>query len=546
MDNNYNNEFQINNYVSNSSLNTSSKKNKNRLLIILTVIFIIGCLIFVGYKFFFKDKSDLVEVDINATTSFFLQDDNSKYALFNEEGKQLTEFIYTYVGSFVNGTTKVEVDNQEGIIDTNGKMTIPLGKYKHITSRGGLYSVWEDNEESYNKYLIDGSGKILYDIKNVDINDYWGIDTFLILEYEKENKYTVINYLGKELVSFPKVDDDEVKDPSVNEEDGHISIFYNNNNWIFNTNTGKQLASFNSDLHYCVNNVSDDENIITLTSCVSWYQSQDKTYYKFIKDGKLYDKTSECDKVRLNSGNLFCTKDSIEYLLDANLNVSIKTYGKAYSNESNSYVMNSTTDDYTVEFYQSGKITKSVPCRELKETGYMDSNIYLLGTHYNKACGTSYGQYEYYNQNGEKIINKEFAKAYNFDSNGLAKVSEDKTNYYMIDKTGKQVGNIYSNIYLYAGYYIVTKDNLKGIMNKEGKEIISTIYSNVDVFTRKEKTFAVLSTSENKYIIYDLNREKELFTVETKPSTNYEHYITTSLNGKTQYYTFDGKMFYEN
>ncbi len=546
MDNNYNNEFQMNNYVSNSGLNTFSKKNKNKLLIIVAIIFIIGCLIFVGCKFLFKDKSELMEFDINVTTSFFLQNQDAKYALFNEDGKQLTEFIYTHASSFVNGTTKVEVDNQEGIIDANGKMTVPLGKYKYITSRGGLYSVWEDTEESYNKYLINGSGKILYDLDEIEINYYWGVDTFLILEFEKENKYTVINYQGKELVSFPKIDDDEVKEPSVNEENEYISIFYNNKNWIFNVNTGKQLTSFDSELHYCVNNVSDDGSIVTLNSCVGWYQSQDKTYYKFIKDGKLYDKTNECDKLRLNSGNLFCTKDSDEYLLDENLNVGIKTYGKAYSNESNSYVMDSTTNDYTVEFYQNGKIIKTVSCRDLKETGYMNSNIYLLGTHYNKACGTNYGQYEYYNQTGEKIVNKTFAKASNFDSNGLAQVSEDKINYYMIDTTGNQVGNAYSNIYLYAGYYIVTNNNLKGVMNKEGKEIIAPAYSTVDIFTKKDKVFVVLKTAENKYIVYDLNKDKELFTVETKPNTIYEHYITTSLNGKTQYYTFDGKMFYEN
>lgn len=526
---------------------TPKKGNKNikKVLLIVIALLVVGGIVFAGYKFFLKDKTSNEDFDIKATTSFFLQNADSKYALFNEDGKQLTEFVYTYAGSFVNGTTKVKVDDQEGIINTSGKMIVPLGKYKYITQEGGLYSVSEDTEESYNKYLIDGNGKKLYDLDDVDVDSFIGVDTFLILDFDKEDKYTVINYKGKELVSFPKVNDDEVKDPSTNEEDGHISIFYNNKNWIFNVNTGKQLASFDSELHYCVNRVSDDENIITLNSCVSWFQSQDKTYYKFIKNGKLYDKTNECDKVTLNSGNLFCHKEYDEYLLDSNLNVGIKTYGKAYSNTKDSYVMESATEDYTVDFYQKGKIAKSVSCRDLKETGYTKSDIYILNTHFNKACGTESGTNEYYKANGEKLVEKSFSSAEPFDSNDLAKVSEDKKNYYMIDKTGKQVGKTYSNISLYAGFYIITNNDLKGVMNKEGKEIIPASYSRVDISTHKERAFASLKTAENKYIVYDLNKNKELFSVDTTPAMNYEHYITTTSNGKTQYYTFDGKMFYE-
>lgn len=555
-----NNEFNNNVYPSNQNIsngytqqptqnlnNESKNTNIKKVVLIIVSLLVVGILVFVGYKFLSKKKTANEDFDINATTSFFLQDNNSKYALFNADGKQLTEFIYTYVGEFVNGTTKVKVDDQEGVINENGKMIVPLGKYEYITQEGALYSATEKTDESYNynKYLIDGSGEILYNLKDVDIDSFIGVDTFLVLDLKKENKYTVINYLGKELVTFPKVDDDEVEDPSVNEEGSIISIFYNNKNWIFNVNTGKQLASFDSDLHYCVNKVSDDQNIITLNSCVSWYEKQDNKYYKFIKDGKLYDKTNECDKVTLDSGNLLCTKDSIEYLLDSNLNASIKTYGKAYSNAKDSYVMESTEEDYAVEFYQNGKITRTVSCRDLEKTGYTKSDIYILSTHYNKACDTKSGTKEYYKANGEKLIEKSFSHAELFDSNDLAKVSEDNKNYYMIDKTGKQVGNTYSNISYWGGYYIITNNNLKGIMNKEGKEVIPTTYSRAEVSTSKEKTYAILKTKENKYIVYNLDKNKELLKSDSYPDINYGHYITITSNGKTQYYTFDGKLFYE-
>ena len=538
----------INNNTNIIPENQGNKNIKKIIIIIIILLAVAGCA-FVGYKIFSKDKTKKENFDIKETTSFFLQNSVSKYALFNENGKQLTEFLYTRVEDFVNGYAVVEIDDQEGIINENGKMTVPLNKYKYITLKGGLYSVSEITEKSYNKYLIDGNGKILYDLDKVDVNSFTDVDTYLIIELKEENKYKVINYGGKELVSFSKVDDDEVKDPSTNEEDEYISIFYNNKNWIFNVNTGKQIAAFDSELHYCVNRVSDDKNIITLNSCGSWYESQDKTYYKFIKDGKLYDKTNECDSIKQSSGILFCNKDDKQYMLDSNLNISIETTPKAYNNKaynnSNGYVMNNPTTFNGVDFYKNGKLVKNVSCRSLKETGYTATDVYILGTYYSRDCGTQQGEYEYYKANGEKLNDKSYKRAEKFDSNGLAKVSEDKTNYYMIDKNGKQVGNVYTNISLDRGFYIITNNDLKGIMNKEGKEIIPATYSKVNISTHNERHLATLTTPEKKYIVYDLDKNKKLFTLEAYPNMNNGNYITTSSDGKTQYYTYDGKMFYE-
>lgn len=541
-------EQPLQNLNSNNYTNITPKKKENKnikkILLIVIAILVIGMMVFAGYKFFFEDKTSNEEFDINETTAFFLQDSDSKYALFNEEGKQLTEFIYTHVGSFINGTAEVETDEQEGIINVYGKITVPLGKYKYITQEGGLYSVSEYKEESYNKSLVNGSGKILYNLNKVDVNSFIGTDTFLILEFEEENKYTVINYEGKELVSFPKVDD-EIEDPSTNEEDGHISIFYNNKNWIFNVNTGKQLAAFDSELHYCVNRVSEDGNIITLNSCVSWFQSQDKTYYKFIKDGKLYDKTNECQKVWQNQGNLFCSKDDYkEYLLDANLNIGFETSGKAYK-DNNNYAQNNEKTFNGVDFYQNGSIVKNVSCRLLRDSEYSETGIFILKSYYSRDCGTESGMYDYYKSNGEKLIEKSFVRAENFDFNGLAKVSEDKINYYLINEAGNQIGGTYNTISLSSDYYIITKDELKGIMNKEGKEILPCSYSKIEIITKHNKKYARLTTSDSKYIIYDLDKHKEVFSLEYAPNMNSEHYITTTSNNKTQYYTYSGKMFYE-
>ena len=183
----------INNNTNIIPENQGNKNIKKIIIIIIILLAVAGCA-FVGYKIFSKDKTKKENFDIKETTSFFLQNSVSKYALFNENGKQLTEFLYTRVEDFVNGYAVVEIDDQEGIINENGKMTVPLNKYKYITLKGGLYSVSEITEKSYNKYLIDGNGKILYDLDKVDVNSFTDVDTYLIIELKEENKYTVINY----------------------------------------------------------------------------------------------------------------------------------------------------------------------------------------------------------------------------------------------------------------------------------------------------------------------------------------------------------------
>ena len=48
------------------------------------------------------------------------------YALFNINGKQLTEFKYMVFGKFAEGVAKARIDNKFGFIFPNGKVAIPI------------------------------------------------------------------------------------------------------------------------------------------------------------------------------------------------------------------------------------------------------------------------------------------------------------------------------------------------------------------------------------------------------------------------------------
>lgn len=534
---NQNQSYMQNTHFQNNNGSSNKLKPKKLIFILLIIVVLVDIGVFLYLK---KNKERSNDFNINYSTSFFIRDSNNKYALFNDDGKKLTDFIFTSVSDFVNGTSLVKKDNAYGIVDSNGKMTVNFEKYDYITPAVGMYKV---RGEDYHYYLINGLGKVLYDMENMSLYTSISADTYSVLEDEKSKTYKVLNYEGKVMSTIP-IDNNVEDSPSTNEEDGYISVFYNKKNYILNSITGKEITSFNSDLHYCINNVEEGGKIITLNSCESWLQNQEKTYYKFIKDGKLYDLTDKCEKVYYSEGNFLCYKDYKTYLLDSNLNVGIGTSDKAYL-DNNNYATTKDGSFGGIDFYNNGSIVKNVECRRLKETGYMKNGLYILSTYYSITCGTESGTYEYYTSSRENAFGKSFQKAENFDENGLAKVSEDKEKYYLIDSTGKKVSNDYSSISIYSGYYIVTKDNLKGIIDKNVNVIVDCLYSNIEITEKQNKKYAKLTTPDSKYVIYDISKNSELMTLDNSPAL-FTHYINVTKDGNKQYYTYNGKMFYES
>ena len=84
-----------------------------------------------------------------------------------------------------------------------------------------------------------------------------------------------------------------------------------------------------------------------------------------------------------------------------------------------------------------------------------------------------------------------------------------------------------------------------GLLDEKGKEIVPCKYSRIDI---TNKNYAILETSDSKNIIFDLSKGKEILSLDdTESNVNLsKNYITTSLGGKTRYYSYTtGKLFYE-
>lgn len=512
------------------------KKPKIKLLLIIVLA---AAVIGVGaFLLLRKDSEKNSDIDITDSTSFFIQDKNEKYALFNEDGKQLTDFMFSYASKFINGTAIVEKNDAYGIINENGKMTVDFEKYKYISSDGGVYYVRkEDNQE----FLINGSGKVLYELNDhTFIHSYVAQNKYLMLEDTENKFYKIINYKGETVFSLDEISNVKTH-PNPSLVDGYLSIFYNNKIHIIKFSTKKELMSFDSNTCNNIKYVIDNGKIIAMESCDN--TSISESNYKIIKDGKVIDLKDKCDYLTYSNNNFICSKQLKEHLLDKNFNVGIEKYLKAYV-DNDTYA--SESENYeSVNFYNDGKVIKNVECRKLSETGYMVNGIYALSTQNYKSCSNIEPYlYEYYKANGEKAFDKSFKYAYAFNEEGTAIVSEDKENYHLIDSNGKKVSQEYTDIsrntYTNGNYFIVTKNDKKGLIDLNGNVIVECEYEKIEL----EEKNAIFKTTESKYIAYDLNTKKEIMTTDTKP-VFWDHYIVISKDDTKQYYTYKGKLFYE-
>ena len=537
---------QINSYQQNNNIippqpptNIPPTKKSNKLPIIITLVVII-IIVLLGYKFLVKDKTNNHTLEqIKYSTSFFLKNKSGKYALFTDEGQNLTGFVFDYAYEFVNGTTLVRKDKKSGIIDTNGKMIVDFDKYEYLSKENGIYkATTSDNKD----YIINSQGKVLFgneEAQNMELQSSNWSDIYTILKDTKNSLYRILDNEGKTILSFP-INSSLRDKPYMENHQDYTLIFYNNKNYIISPIAGQEIISFDSEERYKISYVSDDKQLAIIYSDT---QGSNKANYKFIKNGKLYDLSDKCERISISDNNLICENTSEKYLIDDKINIGIKISDKAYK-DNNSYVMDNAETFNGVDFYNNNTITKNVSCRVLKDTGYVKSGLYILRTYNSTPCNTVSGTYEYYNSKGENAFGKSFKKAEAFDKNNLAEVSDDGTNYYLIDTTGNKVSQDYTQIYSTGDYYGVKNNGLYGLIDNKGKEIFECLYSRIEISVRNKKSYAIITTNDSKYIIYDLEKKSQIVELSKTPSFS-DHYMYLTQNSKMQYYAYNGKLFYE-
>lgn len=538
---------EINNNNNKSNLEIKKTGNNKKIIIIIIAVIILAVVGIVLFKILIpsKKESKSVEEELNNSTSFFVENSDKMYALFNIDGKQITDYEFTIAYEFVNNSSLVTNKNGDsGVISSTGKPIIKYGVCKYLTRYGSFYKC-VDSE--YNDTLYTSTGKAVIKRKNLDVTSYIGENTYILAKYD--NKYTVYDYQGNDMTSFPVSEDKNVKNPEANSDENYVTVFYNNVNYIFNIKTSKLILSFEDKSHYCVTGVNKENNDeIILKTCTQWYEKNENKGIKFVKNGKvIYTKTPE------GNGNLIFDKNNViyndgnnKYLLDEKGNNTIKTYYTIYKDYKN-YIVKAEKGSNGADLYVNEKKKEHFNCNTI-ETPSISQDVYLL----QYCSGYGDGKHIYINYDGTRINNKSYKYAEQFDKNGYAEVSEDKINFYLINLKGEKVSDVYTSKY---GYGLISSvegsDDLYIYDNREGqKELFRVndkkLLAGESITTHNvNNTIYAIVKNNDKYTIYNTDKNKEVITLNEKPST-YKNYFTIKKNSKTQYYSFiTGKMFYE-
>ena len=547
-----NNTYDSNGFKQQSN-NSGNNENIKKIVIgIVAVAVVIGG--FFGIKSLLSGSSTTLDAaSLNRSTAFAIGNSSDKNAIFNNDGKRLTDFIYKYVDGFFNGTAIVTTENgDDGLISQSGKMIIPVGKYTSISEYGGLYKLTDKN---YNYTLSNSSGKIVSDLKTEKLAEYF--DNYYVM-LESDNNYIFMNYNGVRFLTIAK-NKTISSEPVTDETDSLLSIFYNGKNYIYDAITGKKVIEFAADIKYCVsdNNMINSGGII-LQSCKGNEFYNDSKDYKYVLNGSIkFESKDECSPLQFNSGSIICTYNSNEnkikiYDENGNKTVGMDWYTASY-NSFNSYVKNVDSGN-GVEFYENGKLIKTVDCFEVGDKAHTYKNIYVLSFSSSSTCVSTAGKYEqYFKSNGTPLNDEKFQFAYNFDENGLAivkKIVDKKYVYSLINTTGKVIAKDYldiTNASFVGGsseYYIVTKGDTDALINTKGEVLISA--KKIPTYKKVDGTiYFVLNKNDKDSTIYNVKTKKEVLTVAKDFKWN-DNYIEVTSGTKTEYYTYTGKLFYTN
>ena len=530
------------------STTSNNKKGFPKILIIAIILVVVSALAFFGYKLITGSGNGNSSEDKSRSSSFFLAKDQSdKYALFNGKGKRLTDFLYSYPGEFYDGSIVVTLNEKTGIMNDQGKMVVDFGKYEYITRYDGVY---EARNKDYTYTILNSKGKVLYESLKNDI-DYYGDEyKFIVINNNKDNTYDILDSHGKKFLSIP-IKKGVASLEKDDKNDRYYSLFYNNKNYVIDAKEGKKVAEFESEKHYCINTDDTDGKYITLNSCVSWYESQDKVYYKVIVDGKLQDLSDKCSSISSDDGILYCSKDGKIYIMNSNLEIGLEidySYKNTTYIDSDHYIEEYSSSPDKVLFYNKGKVVNEVSCRKIEKDDYVKGNVYTLKTTGESGCDEKYGLYEFYDKKGNKLgkIYEDISSGYDlFDDNNLTIVSEDSKRYYLVNDKIEKVSEEFDEIELAekTKYYFSNENGYVGVLDKKGKTIVDAKYDEITIYEVYGTVVAVLNTKDSSFIVYDLKNNKEIISLKSNPDI-FDYFMRVSDNGKTYFYNYSGKMFY--
>ena len=508
------------------------KTSKRIIIILLIIIAVLSIIIALLVLKLFTTKNFKVNATFNerfllntVATSFFIKNKNDDYALYDVEGNKISDFIYNKTSSFYNNISVVSYDGEVGVIDDKNNEIIDFGSYIDIEFLSGLLKV---TNSFYDDYLLDNEGNILVDLKDKKVlkSDNNG---YVLLEDTINKKYILFGSDGSELLTLTIKDDTAF--PISNIFKNYLSFYYDNNMYIYDMDSLSKISEFKSDKEYQIEFANDE--VLILSSINN--SNKEKKLYKFIMNNNVYNLSTLCDEIKYDGG-LICVKDNTSYLLKTNLEKGLLIDDNSSYFNSENYVYD---DGVSIYFYKDDMLQNEITCRKLISRG-PSNNVYVLTG--NKECGLSEEEYRLFDAYGNSISDEVYNYVSSSDDNGL-NIVKSKDKYYLINSKGEKISEEYNYIEYSLGYYIV-KDDMYGIIDKNGNTILDLKYNSVSISYIRNNYYALLD-SKLEYILYNISEDKEIYVGNTKPLLN-NNYILVIEDGKNKLYSYiNGKEFYE-
>lgn len=505
------------------------KKSKKGLIFglifgILAVVAVVLLVIFLPKG---GDPSD-PKCALSYSPAFAIQD-NGKYTLWNKEGERVGEDEYDYITSFIAGYAYARKDTQVGVVKDNGSASIEFGRYGELTQRGGLYLAKDGNTKK--NYVLTGDGRVLLEGDSISLRSSYSSSAFALAETSE--KVILFNHDGKTVVEMEVSED--AASAKLDSSNDFGAVFYNGRNVVFDARTGNVLADFEG-VRYTIDEVSNDRSKVLLKN------SEESKDFKLLASGRVIDlnETKYYTFTVLNDIVGYDNYNEIA-LLDNEYKVVRKVNAYVILKDYNNFAAE--TDDNKVEIYRNGEVIKTLEDDAESLSGVMYEDYYAISNN---------GKFKFYTLDGNEAFGgKEFEDIDTlFDRHHHAVVAEKESEYYLIDAAGNRIGDeetSYRRIYSYkGGYEARTKDGKYYILGKDGKTIEGAKEYSV-VSYRSNPVDHNIWTGKNDnsdYDVIDMDNGKVILANVNTQSFYANYFTTKNEDGKTEYYTYEGKLFF--
>lgn len=478
------------------------------------------------------DNVNLIKIEEKAKTGYI---DNS--------GEVIVKPKYLYGTDYYKGYAVVKNYNSlYGILDSKGKTKIAFGNIFTATLYGNRYVVSKFTSDGLKMGLLNENLDELTRFKYDNLT-YSKSGVFI---FTRDETMGIMNSDGKEIYTY-KVDEVDDRNISIeisnltegNDSDLYAKIKINSSSTIINTTTGKEVYKYTlDDINVLDNNVFYIKN------------SSGKNKYFIIKNDKVVYESSDYKRIRVEN-------------LNSNIAIGIKEDASIdYINIIDKKVIN---NDESIKYtYSDGVILKeqyNFNAKKIMYTIYTPSKEFGtfsdLKPYDNKYVNgylkikTENDKYEFVNKKGNVITKKAYEELSDFNKNGYAIVSNDNL-YGVIDSKGKEIidekydeiiflnDNLFKNVKKISKneLFIFKENNKYGIINSDGKVVIKANYDDFDTITTKYPI--IEGTYNGEKFLINLNTLKELSIKVNDKVEIYNNYIISSLN----YYNYNGEQIY--